>query len=75
MGHFPIDRIIGPAAVQLRLSRYLRVHPTFHVSQVKPVKESPMVPATTPPPPPEVIDGGPVYKVKQLLPVRNRGRG
>ena len=34
-----------------------------------------MVPTTTPPPPPEVIEGGPVYKVKRLLAVRNRGRG
>ena len=28
-----------------------------------------MVPPATPPPPPEVVDGGPVYKVKQLLAV------
>ncbi|XP_073350759.1 uncharacterized protein [Pagrus major] len=75
VGLFPVTRVIGPAAVRLRLPRSLRVHPTFHVSQVKPFKESPMVPAATPPPPPEVVDGGPVYKVKQLLAVRNRGRG
>ena len=85
VGPFPVTRLIGPAAVQLclpgpavvqlRLPRSLRVHPTFHVSQVKPVKESSMVPAAAPPPSPEVIDGGPVYKVKQLLAVRNQGRG
>ena len=74
MGPFPIARIVGPAAVQLRLPRSLRVHLTFHVSQVKPVKESKMVPTTTPPPP-EVIEGGLEYKVKRLLAVRNRGRG
>ena len=33
-----------------------------------------MVPAAAPPPPPEV-DGGPVYKVKQLLAVHTRGQG
>uniref|UniRef100_A0A671YIT6 Gypsy retrotransposon integrase-like protein 1 n=1 Tax=Sparus aurata TaxID=8175 RepID=A0A671YIT6_SPAAU len=75
VGPFPVTRMVGPAAVRLRLPRSLRVHPTFHVSQIKPVKESLMVPATTSPPPPEVVEGGPVYKVKRLLAVRNRGRG
>ena len=75
VGPFSIIKLIGPAAVRLRLPRSLRVHPTLHVSLVKPAKESPMVPAATPPPSPEVIEGGPAYKVKQLLAVRNRGRG
>ena len=75
VGPFPVTRFVCPAAVRLRLHRSLCVHPTFHVSQVKPAKESSMVPAAAPPPPPEVIDGGPVYKVKRLLAVRNRGRG
>ena len=44
VGPFPVIRKIGPAAVRLRLPRSLRVHPTFHISQVKPVKESRMVP-------------------------------
>ncbi|XP_061786544.1 uncharacterized protein [Nerophis lumbriciformis] len=75
VGPFPINKLVGPAAVRLRLPRSLRVHPTFHVSQIKPAKVSTMVPATTSPPPPEMIEGGPVYKVKRLLAVRNRGRG
>ena len=75
VGPFPITKLIGPAAVRLRLPRSLRVHPTFHVSRVKPAKEGPVVPAATPPPPPEVFEGGPVYKVKRLLAVRKRGRG
>ncbi|XP_061903997.1 uncharacterized protein LOC133650596 [Entelurus aequoreus] len=75
IGPYPITRVIGPSAVRLRLPRSLRVYPTFHVSRVKPVKVSPLVPATTSPPPPEMIEGGPVYKVKKLLAVRSRGRG
>ena len=46
VGPFPITRKVGPAAVRLRLPRSLRVHPTFHASQVKPVRESPMVPVS-----------------------------
>ncbi|TKS65349.1 hypothetical protein D9C73_028396 [Collichthys lucidus] len=75
IGPFPITKVIGPAAVRLRLLQSLRVHPTFHVSQVKLVKENPMVPPLPPPPPPEVVDGGPVYKVKKLLAVCTQGPG
>ncbi|XP_034082028.1 zonadhesin-like [Gymnodraco acuticeps] len=53
--------------------RSLRVHPTFHVSRIKPVLVSPLIPPSKPPP--RVVDGGPVYSVKRLLSVRNRGRG
>lgn len=75
VGPFPITKVINPAAVGLQLPRSLRVNPTFHVGQVKPVKESAMVPPLPPPPPPEVVDGGLAYNVKRLLAVRNRGRG
>ena len=75
VGPFPITKVISPAAIRLRLPRSLRVHPTFHVSQVKPTKDSPMVPATKPPQPLEAADGGSLYKVKSLFAVRNRGRG
>lgn len=72
LGPYPISKVIGPSSV--RLPRTFRVHPTFHVSRVKPVNESAMVPATIPPPPPQMIDDGLVYMVKNLLAVRNRGR-
>ncbi|KAI3355191.1 hypothetical protein L3Q82_018049 [Scortum barcoo] len=53
----------------LSLCMYL----TFHISKLKPVHESPLVPP--PKPPPKMVDGGPVYKVKKLLAVHKRGQG
>ena len=77
VGPFPIisHQIISPTAIRLRLPRSLRVQPTFHVSQVKPTKVSPMVPQQKPPPPLEADDGGLLYRVRKLLAVRNRGQG
>uniref|UniRef100_A0A3P9M1D4 Gypsy retrotransposon integrase-like protein 1 n=1 Tax=Oryzias latipes TaxID=8090 RepID=A0A3P9M1D4_ORYLA len=75
VGPFPITKVINPAAVRLRLPRSLRVHPTFHVSNIKPVVDSSLVPPAEPPPPPRMVGGGPVYTVRKILAVRKRGRG
>ncbi|KAI3351293.1 hypothetical protein L3Q82_005837 [Scortum barcoo] len=75
VGPFPVSKLINPVSVQLKVPRSLRVHPTFHVSKLKPFRESPLVPPSKPPAPPRIVDGGPVYTVKKLLAVRKRGRG
>ena len=75
IGPFKITRIINPVAVRLKLPRTLRVHPTFHVSQLKPVSSSPLVPPPKAPPPPRLLDGHPTYTVRRLLKVRRWGRG
>ena len=75
LGPFPIAQIINPAAVRLTLPRSMRVHPTFHVSKIKPVNESKLQPASRPPPPTRLIDGGPAHTINWLLKSRPQGRG
>ena len=75
VGPFPIAKVINPVTVRLKLPRSMRVHPTFHVSNVKPVRTSPLVPPARPPPPARFVDGGPVFSVRKLLSARRRGRG
>ena len=49
VGPFPITKVINPVSVRLRLPRSMKVHPTFHVGKLKPLKESAMVPTAKPP--------------------------
>ena len=75
IGPFPILDIINPSAVKLALPDNMRIHPTFHVSQLKPVSVSPLCPPSQPPPPARLIDDHPAFTVNRLLDVRRRGRG
>ncbi|XP_055486775.1 uncharacterized protein LOC129694070 [Leucoraja erinacea] len=75
IGPFEIQKVINPAAVRLKLPRSMRVHPTFHVSRVKPFRERSLVPAVPPPPPPRLIDGGSAFTVHRLLRSCRRERG
>ncbi len=70
IGPFKVIRKVHPVSYRLLLPKSLRIHPTFHVSRLKPVKYSPLSPATRPPPAPRIIDGQPAYTVWRLLDTR-----
>lgn len=42
IGPFRVERVLSLTALRLSLSPTLRIHPVFHVSQVKPVSSSPL---------------------------------
>lgn len=71
VGSFPISKVINPMSVCLHLPRSLRVHLTFHVSRIIPIKESTLVPGSARPPPAGFINRGPVFKIRKLPAVRN----
>uniref|UniRef100_A0A674NCH2 Gypsy retrotransposon integrase-like protein 1 n=1 Tax=Takifugu rubripes TaxID=31033 RepID=A0A674NCH2_TAKRU len=76
IGPYPVDKIINPCAVRLRLPASLKIHTVFHVSLLKPIAESPhQPPVPPPPPPPRLVEGHPAYTVNKILDVRRRGRG
>uniref|UniRef100_A0A3Q2NMV8 Integrase catalytic domain-containing protein n=1 Tax=Fundulus heteroclitus TaxID=8078 RepID=A0A3Q2NMV8_FUNHE len=71
-GPYEIISVISPTTVRLRLPSHSRVHPSFHVSQIKPVLSSPLCPLAEPPPPSQDHQG---RKILRILDSRRRGKG
>ncbi|KAK3538402.1 hypothetical protein QTP86_001750 [Hemibagrus guttatus] len=78
IGPFTILKQINPVTYKLQLPPGYHIHPTFHVSLLKPHHPS-VSPSTEPgdgavePPLPLLLDDGTAYKVKEILDSRRRG--
>ncbi|KAI2660042.1 Transposon Tf2-8 polyprotein [Labeo rohita] len=75
IGPFRILRQINDVTYQLQLPPRYRIHPTFHVSLLKPFSPSATdTPgAEAEPPPPEVLEQPSVFTVREILDSRRRG--
>ncbi|XP_076740302.1 uncharacterized protein LOC143418650 [Maylandia zebra] len=60
---------------KLKLPHNMRIHDVFHVTQIKPVRSSPLCPPSRPPPPARLVDGLPARSITRIMDSRRRGRG
>ncbi len=77
IGPFSIIKQINPVTYKLQLPPHYRIHPTFHVSLLKP-HHPPISVSTDPepaeePPLPLILEDGTAYTVKEILCSRRRG--
>src|SRR3954471_11964521 len=71
VGPFKISAIISPVAYRLNLLHTMKIHPTFHVSLLKPYINSDKFPRPQLPPP-EIIDNTEEYEVERIIGERKR---
>lgn len=67
IGPFPVSRVINPSAVRLTLPPHLRIHPSFHVSLLKPYVPDTYPDRVVPPAPPVDVQGNDEYEVGEVL--------
>ncbi len=74
IGPFKIQRQINEITYQLQLPPRYRIHPTFHVSVLKPCSSlTPDQHEPDEPPPPEILDQPSVYQVRNIMESRRWG--
>ena len=73
VGPFKVVKVISPVAYELDLPPDWKVHPVFHISNLRRYVRSEEFNRTEKPPPPILVDGEEEYEVEAIL--RHKGRG
>jgi RNase H-like domain found in reverse transcriptase/Reverse transcriptase (RNA-dependent DNA polymerase)/Integrase zinc binding domain/Chromo (CHRromatin Organisation MOdifier) domain/gag-polyprotein putative aspartyl protease len=81
IGPYKIVRVISPVAYELQIPREMKIHPTFHISKLKPYhrNDDNLFPnrEQVVRPPPDIIDDHEEWEVERIMSKRQRryGRG
>ena len=69
VGPFEVLEVVSPVAYKLKLPRRMKIHPVFHVSLLKEVKEDPRRPVELTQPGPLYVlqDGGEIYEAQEIV--------
>ena len=67
LGPYQIERVLGKNVVKLALPETMKIHPVFHVSLIKPEKESKISGRQQEPSKPVIVEGEEEWEVEKIL--------